>query len=70
MDMNRTGLGVFYGIMAGALWGGIFLAPKLVPDFSALQLSTARYLTYGLISLVISGHASNKCRRGLARANG
>ncbi|MCZ7472749.1 hypothetical protein O8B41_26485 [Agrobacterium rhizogenes] len=44
---NKTGLGVFYGVLAGALWGGIFLAPKLVPDFSALQLSTARYLTYG-----------------------
>lgn len=52
---NRTGLGVFYGMLAGALWGGIFLAPKLVPDFSALQLSTARYLTYGLISLIIIG---------------
>lgn len=52
---NRTGLGVFYGVLAGALWGGIFLAPKLVPDFSALQLSTARYLTYGLISLIIVG---------------
>ncbi len=53
--MNRTGLGVFYGMMAGALWGAIFLAPKLVPDFSALQLSTARYLTYGFISLIIIG---------------
>ncbi len=53
--MNKTGLGVFYGMLAGALWGGIFLAPKLVPDFSALQLSTARYLTYGLISLIIIG---------------
>lgn len=53
--MNRTGLGVFYGMLAGAMWGGIFLAPKLVPDFSALQLSTARYLTYGLISLIIIG---------------
>lgn len=53
--MNRTGLGVFYGMLAGAMWGGIFLAPKLVPDFTALQLSTARYLTYGLISLIIIG---------------
>jgi len=25
---NRTGLGVFYGVLAGALWGGIFLAPR------------------------------------------
>jgi drug/metabolite transporter (DMT)-like permease len=40
--MNKTSLGVIYGMMAGALWGAIFLAPKLVPDFSAMQLSTAR----------------------------
>lgn len=54
--MNRTGLGVFYGMMAGALWGGIFLAPKLIPaGFTPLQLSTARYLTYGLLALILIG---------------
>ncbi|NWJ23029.1 DMT family transporter [Rhizobium sp. RM] len=53
---NKTGLGVFYGMLAGALWGGIFLAPKLIPSgFTPLQLSTARYLTYGLIALVLIG---------------
>lgn len=52
--MNKTGLGVFYGMLAGALWGGIFLAPKLIPGgFTPLQLSTARYLTYGLIALIL-----------------
>ncbi|NTJ42314.1 DMT family transporter [Agrobacterium larrymoorei] len=54
--MNETGLGVFYGMLAGALWGGIFLAPKLVPaGFTPLQLSTARYLTYGVIALILIG---------------
>jgi drug/metabolite transporter (DMT)-like permease len=54
--MNKTGTGVFYGMLAGALWGGIFLAPKLMPaGFTPLQLSTARYLTYGLIALVLIG---------------
>jgi len=52
--MNKTGLGVFYGMLAGALWGGIFLAPELIPaGFTPLQLSTARYLTYGLIALIL-----------------
>lgn len=51
--MNNTGLGIFYGMMAGAIWGGIFLAPQLIPaGFTPIQLSTARYLTYGLIALV------------------
>ncbi|KQO80978.1 DMT family transporter [Rhizobium sp. Leaf262] len=54
--MNKTGLGVFYGMLAGALWGGIFLAPKLIPDgFTPLQLSTARYLTYGVFALILIG---------------
>lgn len=52
--MNKTGLGLFYGMLAGALWGGIFLAPKLIPaGFTPLQLSTARYLTYGIIALLL-----------------
>jgi len=52
--MNKTGVGLFYGMLAGALWGGIFLAPKLIPaGFTPLQLSTARYLTFGVIALVL-----------------
>ncbi|MGP4689829.1 DMT family transporter [Agrobacterium cavarae] len=52
--MNKTGLGLFYGMLAGALWGGIFLAPKLIPaGFTPLQLSTARYLTFGVIALML-----------------
>ncbi len=63
--MNKTGLGVFYGMLAGALWGGIFLAPKLIPHgFTPLQLSTARYLTYGLFALILIGP---KLRRVAAR---
>lgn len=63
--MNKTGPGVFYGMMAGALWGGIFLAPQLIPSgFTPLQLSTARYLTYGLIALIL---IAPKIRRLSAR---
>ncbi len=63
--MNNTGLGVFYGMLAGALWGGIFLAPKLIPDgFTPLQLATARYLTYGLCALIL---IAPKIRRVAAR---
>lgn len=44
--------GMLYGVMAGALWGMIFLAPALIPDFSALQTSAGRYTAYGLVSLI------------------
>lgn len=45
--------GVLYGAGAGALWGLVFLAPELVPDFSPLQLTIGRYLCFGLISAVL-----------------
>jgi drug/metabolite transporter (DMT)-like permease len=44
--------GVVYGMMAGALWGIVFLAPRLLPDFSPLLLSAGRYTMYGVVSLV------------------
>jgi drug/metabolite transporter (DMT)-like permease len=45
--------GVLCGMGAGALWGLVFLAPKLVPAFSPLQLTIGRYLAYGLLSLLL-----------------
>lgn len=47
---GRTIAGVAYGIGAGALWGLVFLAPELVPEFGPLQLTIGRYLFYGLFS--------------------
>jgi drug/metabolite transporter (DMT)-like permease len=44
--------GVAYGVMAGALWGMVFLVPRMLPDFSPLLLSAGRYTMYGLVSLV------------------
>jgi drug/metabolite transporter (DMT)-like permease len=37
--------------MAGALWGMVFLVPRMLPDFSPLLLSAGRYTMYGLVSL-------------------
>jgi drug/metabolite transporter (DMT)-like permease len=50
---NAIALGIGAGMAAGALWGSVFLAPKLVPDFSALQQSAGRYIAYGLLSAVL-----------------
>lgn len=49
--MRKTWLGVACGIGAGAVWGSVFIAPKLAADFTPLQLSAGRYLAYGLIAL-------------------
>ena len=45
--------GVAYGAGAGALWGLVFLAPELVPQFGGLYLAAGRYIAYGLISLAL-----------------
>jgi len=52
--MNRSmRVGIVNGIAAGALWGVVFLAPAVLSQFSAVQLSAGRYLVYGLIAVVL-----------------
>ncbi|MDR6094747.1 DMT family transporter [Stenotrophomonas sp. SORGH_AS_0321] len=52
--MNRSmGVGIGNGVMAGALWGVVFLAPAVLLAFDALQLSAGRYLIYGLVALLL-----------------
>lgn len=47
------GVGIANGIAAGALWGVVFLAPAMLSQFSAVQLSAGRYLVYGLIAVAL-----------------
>jgi drug/metabolite transporter (DMT)-like permease len=46
-------LGLLFGLIAGAFWGGVFLAPKLLADFTPLQMTAGRYMAYGLASAVL-----------------
>jgi drug/metabolite transporter (DMT)-like permease len=50
---NNTLLGIAAGVVAGAFWGLVFLAPRLAADFPPLQLSAGRYLAYGLVAVVL-----------------
>ncbi len=50
---GSTATGVACGMGAGALWGLVFLAPELVPQFSPLQQTIGRYLAYGLIAALL-----------------
>lgn len=45
--------GVLYGLAAGALWGMVFLAPRALSAFSPLELASCRYLSYGVVSLLM-----------------
>ena len=46
-------LGLLCGLIAGAFWGGVFLAPLLLEAFTPLQMTAGRYIAYGLASLAL-----------------
>ena len=46
-------LGLLCGVIAGAFWGGVFLAPRLLANFTPLQATAGRYLAYGLAAAVL-----------------
>jgi len=50
---QRLVIGLLCGLVAGAFWGGVFLAPKLLDAFTPLQMTAGRYLCYGLASAVL-----------------
>jgi len=45
--------GVASGCAAGAMWGLVFLAPKIAPEASPMMLTAGRYLAYGLIAALL-----------------
>lgn len=47
-------LGTLYAAAAGLLWGLVFIAPTLLPQYPAALLSVGRYLAFGLIALPLA----------------
>lgn len=43
--------GVLCALLAGAMWGMVFLVPVLLPAFSPVELALGRYVAYGAIAL-------------------
>lgn len=65
MNTSNTLLGIAAGIVAGAFWGLVFLAPELAADFPPLQLSAGRYLAYGLLAAVFVAPSWRRLRGAL-----
>ena len=61
--------GVVYAGMAGAIWGGVILAPSLIPEFSPLLISCLRFALYGALSLLIALPVALGLLRRLTRAD-
>lgn len=47
-------IGILCGLLAGAFWGLVFIAPRLLPSFSPLELVVGRYGAYGVIALAVA----------------
>ena len=43
-------IGVLCGLLAGAMWGMVFIVPELLPAFSPVELAVGRYTAYGAIA--------------------
>ena len=46
--------GTLFALLAGLMWGLVFVAPLLLPDYPAALQSFARYLAFGLIALPLA----------------
>ena len=47
--------GTLFALAAGLMWGLVFVAPLLLPEYPAALLSFGRYLAFGLIALPLAG---------------
>lgn len=45
--------GILAGLAAGALWGLVFVAPRMVPGLGSVDLTAARFVAYGAIAAVL-----------------
>jgi drug/metabolite transporter (DMT)-like permease len=45
--------GVLAGLLAGALWGLVFVAPRMAPGLSSVDLAAGRFMAYGAMSLLV-----------------
>ncbi len=63
---TRLDIGMGAGMLAGAFWGLVFLAPELTPAFPPMQLSSGRYLAYGLVAALLVAPSWRRLARSLS----
>ena len=45
--------GILAGLAAGALWGLVFIAPRMVPGLSSVDLTAGRFVSFGGLSFAL-----------------
>ena len=63
--------GILAGLAAGALWGLVFVAPRMVSGFAGIDLTAGRFVVYGAVSVAVLAVSWRRARRPtLALAGG
>lgn len=55
--------GIVAGLAAGALWGLVFVAPRMVSGFAGIDLTAGRFVVYGLVSVAVLAVSWRRARR-------
>ncbi|AQW28682.1 DMT family transporter [Ralstonia syzygii subsp. celebesensis] len=63
------GIGVLCALLAGAMWGMVFIAPRALPAFSPWELALGRYLAYGAIAALAASPILPRIARKITRAD-
>ena len=63
--------GILAGLAAGALWGLVFVAPRMVAGYTSVDLTAGRFVAYGVVAaalmlLVMRGRPLPTLRQALA----
>ena len=57
------GSGILAGLAAGALWGLVFVAPRMTLGFAGIDLTAGRFLVYGIVSVAVLAVSWRRARR-------
>ncbi len=55
--------GIVAGLAAGALWGLVFVAPRMVSGFTGIDLTAGRFLVYGMVSVGVLAVSWRRAKR-------
>lgn len=61
--MTARAKGILAGLTSGALWGFVFVVPKMLPEVPSTLIACGRFLFYGIISLAALGLARSRGAR-------
>lgn len=61
--------GLVFALAACGLWGAIYMVPTLLPEFSPLQITFARFGLYGVVALCIFAPRAARLRPRIRRVD-